>query len=69
MNLFLTIIAADYALTIGGYALVVLIALLIETSRKEGRPLRYFLLDLTGSKLWRSLLPTSVQSRTMGGVG
>jgi hypothetical protein len=36
LNLFLTVIAADYALIVGGYTLVVLIGSWIEKRRAEG---------------------------------
>jgi len=36
LNLLLTVLGADYALIVGGYTLVVLIASLIEKGRKEG---------------------------------
>jgi hypothetical protein len=38
LNLLLTVLAADYALIVGGYGLVVLIASLIQKRRKVGTP-------------------------------
>jgi hypothetical protein len=47
----LTVIAADYALIVGGYTLVVLIASFIQRARKEGMGLASVMSDLAGRKL------------------
>jgi hypothetical protein len=51
INLLLTVIAADYALIVGGYTLTVFIASLIEKARKEGILQEYLGCDLMSSQL------------------
>ena len=50
INLFITVVAGDYALIVGGYTVVVLMAAVIEKRRKEGKHLASFM-SLTRSKL------------------
>jgi hypothetical protein len=67
LNLFITVIAADYALIMGGYKLVVFIASWIEKRRQEGiHPIGSAHLTC-GSKLLRGVLSTSPFRRSRGG--